>query len=444
MRLDVLTIFPDYLTPLDLSLVGKARAAGTLHLIVHDLRKWATDRHRSVDDTPFGGGAGMVMRPDVWGTALDEVLDIGDPPRDPVLLIPTPAGEPFTQTIAAELAAEQRLIIACGRYEGIDARVAEHYADRGVRVREISIGDYVLNGGEVAALVITEAVVRLLPGVVGNPESLVEESHGSDGLLEYPSYTKPPTWRGLAVPEVLRSGHHGRIADWRRAQSLRRTAHRRPDLLRAYDTTRLARADRRVLAELGWFAASGGGALGRVRIRRAVASDAAALARLAAETFPLACPPDLPETAIADYIDTHLSAAAMAAYLHDPTRLLLLAEAQDATDPPAGALAYTMLTGLGGPDVVLDKCYVHPDYIGAALAEAMLRDTIHQAAQRGAQRMSLGTNVGNRRAQRFYRRLGFRRTGHRTFDVGGLPQRDVVMTLEIASPAAEAGAVDVT
>ena len=225
MRWDVLTIFPDYLTPAQLSLIGKAIRDDIVDLRVHDLRDWTHDRHRTVDDTPYGGGAGMVMRPEPWGEALDEVLT-----PDSVLLVPTPAGEVFTQAVAQELATESHLVLACGRYEGIDARVPEHYHDR-TRVREVSIGDYVLNGGEVAALVILEAVVRLLPGVVGNPASLVEESHGTDGLLEYPVYTKPPSWRGLDVPEVLLSGHHGQIAEWRRDQARSRTAARRPDLL---------------------------------------------------------------------------------------------------------------------------------------------------------------------------------------------------------------------
>jgi tRNA (guanine37-N1)-methyltransferase len=248
VRIDVVTIFPEYLTPLDLSLVGKARASGLLDLRVHDLRGWATDRHRTVDDTPMGGGAGMVMRPDVWGEALDGLLDDG-----PVeLLLPTPSGEPFTQRTAERLASGPRLVVACGRYEGIDARVAEHYRSRGVAVTEISLGDYVLNGGEVAALVVVEAVARLLPGVVGNPESLVEESHGAAGLLEYPVFTRPPQWRGHAVPEVLLSGHHARIARWRRDRALERTAERRPDLLRALPADALDRHDREVLAGLGW------------------------------------------------------------------------------------------------------------------------------------------------------------------------------------------------
>jgi tRNA (guanine37-N1)-methyltransferase len=251
VRIDVVTIFPDYLAPLELSLVGKARQSGLLDLRVHDLREWTSDRHRTVDDTPFGGGAGMVMRPDVWGLALDDVLD-----DDAHLLVPTPSGEPFTQRTAEALAGEQHLVLACGRYEGIDARVAEHFRARG-RVTELSIGDYVLNGGEVAALVVVEAVARLLPGVVGNPDSLVEESHGAAGLLEYPVYTKPPTWADLDVPDVLLSGHHARIARWRRDEALARTSARRPDLVRALDVAQLDTHDLATLDGLGWTVIEG-------------------------------------------------------------------------------------------------------------------------------------------------------------------------------------------
>ncbi len=232
MRIDVLSIFPAYLEPLRLSLVGRAIETGIVDLAVHDLREWTHDRHRTVDDTPYGGGAGMVMRPEPWGEALDDLAPAGGPADGPRLVVLSPSGRTFTQRVAHELAADQHLIFACGRYEGIDARVAEHAAGR-MRVDEISIGDYVLNGGEAATLVIVEAVVRLLPGVIGNPASLAEESHSLDheGLLEYPLYTKPPSWRGLDVPEVLFSGHHGRIAQWRREEALERTRTRRPDLL---------------------------------------------------------------------------------------------------------------------------------------------------------------------------------------------------------------------
>jgi tRNA (guanine37-N1)-methyltransferase len=228
MRIDVVTIFPDYLAPLELSLIGKAREQGLLDVRVHDLREHTHDRHRTVDDTPYGGGAGMVMRPEPWGEALDALVSTGGG-AVPRLLVPTPSGMPFTQALARDLAAEPWLAFACGRYEGIDERVIE-YAAGLMPVTPVSLGDYVLNGGEVAVLAIVEAVARLLPGVIGNAESLVEESH-EDGLLEYPVYTKPASWRGLDVPEVLLSGNHGAIAAWRHAQRLERTAARRPDLL---------------------------------------------------------------------------------------------------------------------------------------------------------------------------------------------------------------------
>jgi tRNA (guanine37-N1)-methyltransferase len=243
MRVDIVTIFPEYLSPLELSLIGRARSAGVLDVAVHDLRRWTHDVHRTVDDTPYGGGPGMVMRPEPWGEALDELPAAR-------LVVPTPAGVPFTQALAHELAAEPRLIFACGRYEGIDQRVLDDAARR-MPVTEVSLGDYVLFGGEVAVLVILEAVVRLLPGVLGNAESLVEESH-ADGLLEAPVYTKPPTWRDLPVPEILRSGDHARIARWRRDQALLRTARRRPDLLDGPAAPGLDRRDRDVLRDTGF------------------------------------------------------------------------------------------------------------------------------------------------------------------------------------------------
>ncbi|WP_369375527.1 tRNA (guanosine(37)-N1)-methyltransferase TrmD [Promicromonospora sp. Populi] len=255
MRVDVVSIFPDYLAALDLSLVGKARQRGLLDLRVHDLRDWTTDRHRTVDDTPFGGGAGMVMRPDVWGLAIDEVLGLPDGAGvrpGAHLIVPTPSGEVFTQRHAENLASAEQLVFACGRYEGIDARVAEHYRSAGVTVHELSIGDYVLNGGEVASLVMIEAVARLIPGMVGNPDSLVEESHGAAGLLEYPVYTKPPSWAELEIPEVLLSGHHAKIERWRRDRALERTAQRRPDMIAALDVASLDKHDLALLGELGW------------------------------------------------------------------------------------------------------------------------------------------------------------------------------------------------
>lgn len=226
MRIDIVTIFPTFFDVLDISLLGKARQSGIISLGVHDLRDHTHDRHRTVDDTPYGGGAGMVMKPEPWGEALDGILEGAS---DPVVIFPSPAGEVFTQATARELAREQHLVFGCGRYEGIDQRVFDDTAAR-ARVRLMSIGDYVLNGGEVATMAMIEAVGRLIPGVVGNPESLVQESH-EDGLLEYPSYTKPAVWRGHEVPPVLLSGNHAAVDAWRREQQLARTRAVRPDLL---------------------------------------------------------------------------------------------------------------------------------------------------------------------------------------------------------------------
>ena len=276
MRIDVVSIFPEYLAPLELSLIGKARQDGLLDLKVHDLRDYTTDRHRTVDDTPYGGGAGMVMKPEPWAQALTAVAagrsggagDAGAPgdggtaesagpdgAAKPVLIVPSPAGERFTQATAHELAEEDQLVFACGRYEGIDERVLEWAAEH-FTVRPMSLGDYVLNGGEVAVLAMVEAIGRLLPGVVGNPESLVEESH-SDGLLEYPVYTKPSSWRDRDVPAVLLSGNHGKIAQWRRHEQYRRTAERRPDLLVEFDAGKLPRADRTAFSDLGYDVVDG-------------------------------------------------------------------------------------------------------------------------------------------------------------------------------------------
>lgn len=224
MRIDIVTIFPEFFGVLDVSLLGRARQAGLIDVAVHDLRDYTHDRHRTVDDTPYGGGAGMVMRPEPWGEALDALVR-----PESVVIVPSPAGERFSQAIARDLAGAPHLVFACGRYEGIDQRVVE-YAASVATVHELSLGDYVLGGGEVAAMAMIEAIGRLVPGVLGNPESLAEESH-EDGLLEYPSYTKPAVWRGLEVPPVLVSGDHGAIAAWRREQQLERTRRVRPDLL---------------------------------------------------------------------------------------------------------------------------------------------------------------------------------------------------------------------
>ncbi|MGK5497047.1 tRNA (guanosine(37)-N1)-methyltransferase TrmD [Streptomyces sp. URMC 125] len=266
MRLDIVTIFPEYLEPLNVSLVGKARARGLLDVRVHDLRQWTHDRHNTVDDTPYGGGPGMVMKPEPWGEALDAVIASGrsgagdgaaaedSGAGGPVVVVPTPSGSPFTQATAVELAAEPWLVFTPARYEGIDRRVIDEYGER-LRVRELSIGDYVLAGGEAPVLVMVEAVARLLPGVLGNAESHRDDSFAPGAmadLLEGPVYTKPPVWRGRGIPEVLLSGHHGRIARWRRDQAFIRTARHRPDLIERCDPAALDAADRELLAELGW------------------------------------------------------------------------------------------------------------------------------------------------------------------------------------------------
>jgi tRNA (guanine37-N1)-methyltransferase len=271
MRIDIITIFPGYFGPLDVSLIGKAARRGDITFAVHDLRDWTHDVHHTVDDSPFGGGPGMVMKPEPWGEALDAVADSG---ADPLLVIPTPAGVPFTQRHAARYAAEPWLIFACGRYEGIDGRVADNARSR-MRVEEVTIGDYVLAGGEPAVLVMIEAVARLLPGVLGNSESAANDSFGFDGgssggpmagLVEGPAFTRPRVWRDREVPPVLLSGDHGAIARWRRDMALRRTAENRPDLVArllaaglpnaaeqpADLDTRLSTRDREVLGEAGF------------------------------------------------------------------------------------------------------------------------------------------------------------------------------------------------
>jgi tRNA (guanine37-N1)-methyltransferase len=369
VRIDVVTIFPDYLAPLELSLAGKARAAGLIDVRVHDLRRWTHDRHRTVDDTPYGGGAGMVMKPEPWGEAFDALLA---PDAGPATVVfTTPSGEPFTQAVARDLATRERLVFACGRYEGIDQRVVDDAAAR-AEVREISLGDYVLNGGEVAALAITEAVVRLVPGFMGNAESLVEESH-EDGLLEYPVYTKPASWRGRDVPAVLRSGDHAAIASWRRDQAARRTAERRPDLLAA------------------------GALLDDVEVRPAVPADAGELLVLQ-----LACwvqeQHDNPGVRIPALHETYDDVRAWLG-----THTVLVARS-------GGRLVGAVRAVLDGDVWEVGRLMVAPDVAGRGLGRRLLAG-VEALAPGSATAYALVTGAGSARNQRIYKKAGYRVRG---------------------------------
>lgn len=286
MDIDIVSVFPEYFDVLNLSLLGKAQERGLVSVRTHNLRDWTHDVHQSVDDTPVGGGAGMVMKPEVWAECLDELLGLGDAdtastapdaaetagsgntaaggndvrdvrgegaPASPVLIFPNPAAPTFTQADATELAHASRLVFGCGRYEGYDARIPVYYRARGIDVREYSIGDYVLNGGEVAVSVMLEAITRLIPGFMGNADSIVEESYtGANALLEHRQYTKPASWRGLDVPAVLTSGDHGKVDRFRRDESLTKTSELRPDMIERLDCTLLDKQDRKTLMALGW------------------------------------------------------------------------------------------------------------------------------------------------------------------------------------------------
>ncbi|KXA18157.1 tRNA (guanosine(37)-N1)-methyltransferase TrmD [Gardnerella vaginalis] len=266
MQIDIISVFPEYFRMLDLSLLGKAQDNGLLKINAYNLRKWTHDVHQSVDDTPVGGGAGMVMKPEVWAECLDELLFSGNNDADngdniannsidngTVLIFPNPSAPLFSQKDATQLANAKRLVFGCGRYEGYDARIPEYYKSRGVDVREYSIGDYVLNGGEVAVSVMVEAITRLIPGFMGNPESIVEESYtGADAILEHHQYTRPTTWRGLSVPAILTSGDHAKVDRFRRDDALARTSQIRPDLIEKLDCKSLSKQDRKTLIGLGW------------------------------------------------------------------------------------------------------------------------------------------------------------------------------------------------
>lgn len=474
LRLDVVTIFPDYLRVLDISLIGKAATSGLLELAVHDLRSWTHDRHRTVDDTPLGGGAGMVMKPDVWGEALDEVLGAGengqavaDRPARQVLVIPTPSGEVFTQRVAEDLTGADQIVFACGRYEGIDARVAQHYRRAGVEVRELSIGDYVLNGGEVASLVMIEAIARLRPGVLGNPESVVEESHSSAGLLEYEVYTRPVSWRGLDLAESwpqLLGGNHALIARQRRDQAIARTAERRPDMIARLDPAGLDGADRAALARCGWVVPSGAEHPVEAIVRPALPEDLPDLTALAARTFPDACPSFLTDEQIEKHIATALSPQRLEAWIRDPRVVVsvaclasdlpgatvrggelvgysvVIADRRDdggrlpeGLDERPSCVTVTQDPGGARPVVAeLSKVYVDARLRGSGLAALLLAEAACDAQTMGVALLWLGTHDGNRRAQKSYKRAGFVKAGTRSYDVGGQRCRDVVMVRTLA------------
>ena len=405
LRLDVITIFPDYLRALDLSLIGRAAGEGLIDLRVHDLRGWTRDRHRTVDDTPLGGGAGMVMKPDVWGEALDEVLAL---PADAA-----------------------------------------------------------------AALVMIEAIARLRPGVLGNPDSVVEESHGASGLLEQEVYTRPVAWRGLDVsrarPELL-SGDHARIARLRRDRAIARTIARRPDMIARLRPDDLDAADRAALARGGWAVPAGAAGPVELVVRPAAGADLAELADLAARTFPDACPPLLTAEQIAEHVAAHLTPGRFADWLADPRVILTVAALGRDTATRGGRVASGELIGYsavliepddGGapppgldprPDGVrvpaapdggaglaaeLSKVYVDARLRGSGTAAALLAGAVRDAAARGVTALWLGTNDANRRARRAYRRSGFAGAGSRTYDVGGRTCRDIVMVLNPQEAAGE-------
>ena len=487
MQFHLISIFPQYFDVLELSLLGRATQAGFLQWRAHDLRDYAEGNYRAVDDAPYGGGAGALMRPDVWGRAIDAALEecreeptantgsaaaldtantpalagtggadlAGVPTATPqtvtadlVLAIPTPSGTMLTQAKVRELAQRRAIVVACGRYEGIDSRVAQYYSTQpGVEVFEFSLGDYVLNGGEVAALALVEAVGRLCEGVVGNPDSLVEESHEGAGLLEYPSYTRPVRWRGLEVPPVLQGGNHANIEDWRRMQALAQTIARRPDKLGQLDAGQLTKPQREMLARAGWVYLPAGEAgvasagLGenpelrpfRVVIRPPLRGEAVALARLGSETFPLACPDFVTPEQIAQFTAEEFDLDRMRARLEDPQRhRYLVAEVAGelvgythaivGMDAQAAAAA-----GISLGDAYLSKCYVRQDFHGTGLSGALLGEALVDLALQNVTAVSLGTSIYNKRAQKFYRHHGFHKVGTRTFDVGGQPNRDVVM-----------------
>jgi tRNA (guanine37-N1)-methyltransferase len=378
VRIDVVTIFPEWCASLDVSLTGKARTSGLLDVSVHDLRDWTHDRHRTVDDTPYGGGAGMVMKPEPWGEALDALLPPGPVAERPTLVVPTPSGTRFSQALARDLATRPHLVFACGRYEGIDQRVLDEAA-ASYDVREVSLGDFVLNGGEVAAAAVIEAVVRLLPGFMGNPDSLLEESH-EDGLLEYPVYTKPASWRGHDVPAVLLSGDHGAIAAWRRAEAVRRTVARRPDLAHPAAAVGLSGLD--------------------LEIRPATRADAGELFTLTRACW-------LQE----EWANPGVVIPALAESFEDSVRGL---EEWTTVVAVAGGRIVASARGRAeGPDAEVwdvGRVMVAPDLQGRGLGRHLLR-LIEDAAPESVTSYSLFTGAGSVDNIRMYKKAGYRLRG---------------------------------
>ncbi len=395
MRFDILTIFPDFFSALELSLIGKAQTQGLLEVNVNDLRSWTHDTHRTVDDAPFGGGAGMVMKADVWAEAIDAVLMQNSQSGRQVLAIPTPAGKPLTQEICANLAQAQQVLVACGRYEGIDARIAQYYAEQTeIEVLEYSLGDYVLNGGEVAAIALVEAVGRLVPGMVGNPDSLIEESHGEAGLLEYPVYTRPVDFRGYKVPEVLLSGNHLKIADWRYSQAVSRTLERRPDMLQNLDASRLNTTDLAHFASFGWYRKANASTLTNVVFRSATAEDLPVLL-------------DLAERYESTYKDPELS---LDFYTYDESSLR--GQTWIAQTATKEIIAYGIVSQTRS-QLRIAQIFVTTSWQDSGLYFNFLEYIFSQLQMRYANQKNmqilLRVKMRDTRMQKFYKKLGFRR-----------------------------------
>lgn len=469
MNFDIVTIFPNFFDALDLSLVGKAKESGLIQINIHNLRDYTTDVHHSVDDSPFGGGAGMVMKADVWGAAIDAISSGNKEKANTlqkraktVLAIPTPSGKQLKQNDLNNLAEYQQIIIACGRYEGIDARVAQYYEQQeDFDIFEFSLGDYVLNGGEVAAIALVEGVARLLPGMMGNPQSLIEESHGDAGLLEYPNYTRPFDFRGLTAPEILTSGNHGAIARWRKNQALERTEKNRPDMILNLSATNLDSQDRAKLAEMRWFCPKEAKHPMSVQYRQANLADAQKISEFAALTWPDACPQGIDPAAIAEFVKKNLNLEEFMHYLGNPNKYLLYLAQINETNPiennEVGEIVAYLLIEIAdsadavvgieagapkdfnydgicreGPLVQLSKAYVRQDWRGSGIfanfAQWSLEQTAEYLKNFPMPFIWLGTATQNKRAQRAYRKIGFKYAGKREFFVGDTVNNDVTMS----------------